>query len=412
MENENSQEKKSFIDKIKEHKLYVQACSILKQVNEWRKSNKLAFWIMVFGSICILIIFSYLHCQPNEMAMPTPEVTVVKVESKTVPMYVDYVGTSESIRSVDIRARVEGFLVKRYFVEGADVKQGDLMFEIDPRPFQAELDDAKAELLKNEAALKFANDQVARYTELVEKEYITREDYDNIVTKADEAKAEVKADKARVDQAELNLSYCKMYAPVNGRVGRTFVHEGNLVGAGQDTKLATVVQLDPIYIYFSPSEKDYRHIAQYAKDTTLEAQIKFPDGSVHPYKGKLDFVDNIVNPDTSTIKMRVTVPNPDKALLPGIYANVNLKLAEEPNTLLVPRQALAEDQGGAYVYIVDKESKTLRRDVETGPDYNNMATIKKGLKKGDEVVVKGMQKIRPGTKVKATLKSDKDKSKK
>ena len=331
---------------------------------------------------------------------PAPTVSVEEVVLQTVPVHLKYVATTESVKTVDIRARVEGFLEKRRFVEGADVNKGDIIFVIEKAPYEAELEMSLAQLAKDKAALAFANDQVKRYKPLAEQDFVTQESLDDYVTQAREAAAAVKADLAQIKQNKLNLGYCTMYSPLNGRIGRTLVNVGNLVGAGgQDTKLATIVQLDPLYVYFSPSEKDLRLIMKYRQETDMPVDIILSDGTKHPYPGKVDFIDNTADPKANTINMRVVISNPDKTLLPGIYVQADLFLCDVPDTPLISEKAIAEDQSGSYVYVVGKGNKVEKRIVEVGFVYNHQKIIWKGLKAGEKVIVGGLQMIRPGMTV-------------
>lgn len=342
-------------------------------------------------------------CKNKEKSAPKaepPKVTVTKVVTKTVPVHINYVGSVESVKTVDIRARVEGFLEQRRFKEGADVKKDDLVFIIERAPYQAELERGLAQLAKDEAALAFAVEQVKRYEPLAEQDFVTLEKFDDYKTRAKEAAAAVEADRARIKQDRLNLSYCTMYSPLNGRIGRTLVHVGNLVGAGgQDTHLATIVQLDPIYVYFSPSEEELRLILKHKQKGALPVDAILSDGTLHPYQGKVDFIDNRVDPKANTVAMRAVLNNPDKTLLPGVYVQARLFLCEVPNTPLIPEQAVAEDQGGMYVYVVGKDNKVEQRRVTSRWTYKGHRIIEKGLKKGERVITSGMQMVRPGMAV-------------
>ena len=331
---------------------------------------------------------------------PPPTVSVEEVVLQTVPVHLKYVATTDSIKTVDIRARVEGFLEERRFVEGADVNKGDIIFVIEKAPYEAQLEMSLAQLAKDKAALSFANDQVKRYKPLAEQDFVTQESLDDYVTQAREAAAAVKSDLAQIKQNRLNLGYCTMYSPLNGRIGRTLVNVGNLVGAGgQDTKLATIVQLDPLYVYFSPSEKDLRLIMKYRQETDMPVDIILSDGTKHPYPGKVDFIDNTADPKANTINMRVVISNPQKTLLPGIYVQADLFLCDVPDTPLISEKAIGEDQTGSYVYVVGKENKVEKRIVEVGFVYKHQKIIWKGLKAGEKVIVGGLQMIRPGMAV-------------
>lgn len=336
-------------------------------------------------------------------ALPVKVAPAVK---KTVPVVLSYVGNTVAPRQVEIRARVEGWLSERFFKEGDDVNEGDLMYVIDERPFQAKLDESKAQLAKDEAAAAYAREQVTRYGKLVDKEYVTRELYDQYVTTSGQADAAVAADRAAVEQAQLNLSYCRMYALVSGRVGRTQVDVGNLVGqGGSDTLLTTIVPLDPIYVTFSPTDKELMQITEARARGEVPARLTFQDGTAYAQPGQLEFVDNAVNQQTSTVTMRAIFPNPDKTLLPGIFVNAHLTVASAPDTILVPQKAISEKQEGFVLYVVDSGNRVETRVVEIANVVDGMQVIKKGLAEGEMVIVEGLHKVKPGMKVKPTTAS-------
>ncbi len=359
--------------------------------------------IILLTAFTLFAAFALWGCKKEKKqppAPPPPSVTVEKVVLKTVPVHLKYVATTESIQTVDIRARVEGFLEERRFVEGTDINQGDIIFVIEKAPYEAELEMSLAQLARDKASLSFAKDQVKRYKPLAEQDFVTQESLEDYETKAREAAAAVKADLAQIKQNRLNLGYCTMYSPLNGRIGRTLVNVGNLVGAGgQDTKLATIVQLDPLYVYFSPSEKDLRTILKYRQEKDIPVDIILSDGSAHPHPGKVDFIDNTADPRANTINMRAVIPNPEKTLLPGIYVQADLFLCDVPDTPLITEKAIAEDQTGMYVYVVGKDNKVEKRSVKVGFLYKHQKIIWKGLKADERVVIDGLQMIRPGMTV-------------
>jgi RND family efflux transporter MFP subunit len=348
-----------------------------------------------------LLVFILTACGKDEKkAPPAMPVTVADVKSETVPIYLEYVGTTQSIQTVDINARVEGFLVKRAFKDGADLEEGDLLFVIDTRPFEASLQQAQAQLAEDRAALAYAEEQVRRYKPIVEKEYITQDTYDGYVTRAAEARAAVEADMANVTQAKLNLSYCTMYAPFDGRIGRRYVDVGNLVGAaGAPTKLATMVQLDPMYVYFSVAERDIPQIFEEHSKNDLTVSIVLPDESKHPEDGTIDFINNEVDVNTGTMEMRAVVPNGSKTMLPGQFVKVQLLLKEQPGALLVPQQAIGEFQGQQYVYVVGPDNKVEYRNVTSGSEYKELVVVEDGVKAGEKVITEGLQKVKPGMTV-------------
>ncbi len=359
-------------------------------------------WVFLM-TLSLLASGSFTGCERKQKPppkQPPPVVTVEKVVLKTVPVYLNYVATTQSVKTVDMRARVEGFLEERRFVEGDDVKKGDIVFVIEKAPYEAALERSLARLAQDQAALAFAKDQVERYKPLAEQDFVTQEAFDNYETKAREAAAAVKADLAQIKQDRLNLGYCTMFSPLNGRIGRTLVNVGNLVGAGgQDTKLATIVQMDPIYVYFSPSEKDWRTILKYRQDKNIPVDIILSDGTAHPYPGKVDFIDNTADPLANTINMRAVISNPEKTLLPGVYVTARLFLCDVPDTPLITEKAIAEDQTGMYVYVVGKDNKVEKRSVDVGFVYKRQKIIWKGLKEGELVITEGLQMIRPGMTV-------------
>ena len=282
-------------------------------------------------SFSLALFVAAAGCGKDEKKSPPPmPVTVAPVESKTVPIYLDYVGTTDSIQTVDINARVEGFLIKRAFEDGADVKEGQLLFVIDPRPFEADLASAQAQLAESRASLSYALEQVRRYEPLVGKQYITQDTYDGYVTQAEENRAAVEAAQANVTQARLNLGYCTMYSPFDGRIGRRYVDVGNLVGAaGEPTKLATIVQLDPLYVYFSVAERDVPRVISTQEEKPLTVSVLLPDETKTPESGTVDFINNQVDVNTGTIELRAVVTNTRKSILPGQYVKVRLLLGEQ-----------------------------------------------------------------------------------
>ena len=363
--------------------------------------TNLKYRLAVLG-LWVLAVLPLTGCGPP--AEPprkfTPQVTVAPVVQKSVPLYLDYVGTLQATQEVEVRARVKGYLVKRAFQDGADVKAGDLLFVIDPREYEAELDRAKAQLARDQAALTYARSQVRRYTPLTAQDLTPKDTLENYQTLAKEREAAVKADEAAVRLARLNLSYTTVKAPLNGRIGRRLVDVGNLVGAGEETLLATIMQMDPIYVYFSPSERQILQISRHYQQGNLRVQVSQADGRSYPHPGKMDFINNKVDPATGTITMRAAIPNPDKLLVPGQYVNVRLLLAEKPDALLIPEKAVGTDQAGSFVFVVGSDRVVEQRYVETGPRHQDgLMVIEQGLKPGEQVVTQGMLLIRPGIEV-------------
>jgi len=258
-------------------------------------------------------------------------------------------------------------------------------------------------LAKDRAALAYARTQVGRYSPLIKQDLAPEDTLENWRTAVKERAGAVKAGEAAVKLAQLNLSYCTIRAPLSGRIGRRLVDVGNLVGANEETLLATIVQMDPIYVYFSPSERQLPQIARKNREGRLQVRVTQPGGSNYPHAGKLDFIDNRVDPATGTITMRAVIPNPEKILVPGQYVNVRLLLGEQPQALLVPERAVGTDQQGSYVFVLGPENVVQQRYVQIGPTYpDNLLLIEKGLKQGEQVVVEGLLRLRPGIKVTPT----------
>jgi membrane fusion protein, multidrug efflux system len=337
--------------------------------------------------------------EPEPPRPSAPQVAVAPVIHKSVPVYLDFVGNLRATQEVEVRARVKGYLIKRDFRDGADVKEGDLLFVIDPREYQADLERAQAQVARDQASLAFARSQVRRYEPLTAKDLTPEDTLENYQTIAREKAAAVKGGEAAVQLARLNLSYCTIRAPLSGRIGRRLVDVGNLVGAGEDTLLATIVQMDPIYVFFSPGERHLPQIMQHHREGKLKVQIRLADGSVHPQPGKLDFIDNRVDPATATIAMRAVVPNPDRRLVPGQYVSVRLRLTER-EALLAPERALGTDQIGSHYFVVGPDNLVEQRYVRTGARHDdNLIVIEEGLEAGEQVVVEGIQRVRPGMAV-------------
>ncbi|NCC26093.1 MAG: efflux RND transporter periplasmic adaptor subunit [Deltaproteobacteria bacterium] len=356
--------------------------------------------------LVLLSFFCLTSCRENTSSKPQKQrppqaVTVVLAEKKTVPVWIEYIGTTSAVKEVSIRARVEGFLQSRDFVEGGDVKMGQQLYLIEPDPYKVKLDKAKAQLEQAEAALVYATSQVVRYEPLTKLDFSSPDTLEDYKTKEREAQASVASAKADIEQASINLGYCTIFSPISGRVGKTVYDIGNLVGqTGQDSVLTTVVQLDPIYINFSPSEKDFEAIMTYKKDGVLrmEAGMASVDGG-YPFTGEVDFIANEVDQVTGTVAMRATVKNPGFKLLPGMYVRVRLYMNDIPGMILIPKQALAEDQGGQYVYTVGNDNKVEQMRVVSIFDYQGLAVVQKGLDGHERVITEGQQKVRPGMEV-------------
>jgi RND family efflux transporter MFP subunit len=333
-------------------------------------------------------------------------VTVAAVQQAKIPVYIEHVGTTEAVNTVEVRARVRGVLEKVLFKEGADVKQGDLLFVIERAPYRAALDKAKGDLARAQATLARVQSDYERASELARRQVASETDLDHARAARDEASASVQSLRAAVEQAELDLGYTEVRAPISGRIGRVLVTQGNLVGGEQEgTVIATIVQLDPIYVYWSPSERQrldvirLRNQGLYLQRDQAEVSVVLADGSQYPHLGKIDFVDNAVDPNVGTLRARAVLPNPDKTLLPGEYASLRVLVGKDVPALLVPAAAIIEEQGGSSVFVVSASGTAEVRKVVAGGTHESSRVIASGLEAGEKVVTDNLGKLRPGMKL-------------
>lgn len=356
--------------------------------------------------LCILFLVSACGGDKKKQQAPAqvPTLGAAKVQKKTIPIWVPFLGKTKAVSSVDIRARVKGFLQQQYFQDGQTVHEGDALFLIEPDQYQVQLDMANAQLAKDQASLNYANSRAKRYEPLMERDYASRDTYDEYRAQAAEARAATMADRAQVRDAQLNLDYCSVTSPISGRISDAQVDVGNLVGASEMTVLATVVQLDPIHVVFNPSEKFASWIAETAKSGSGPRKVKVSlPGAQKVYTGHVDYFGNQVDPDTNTLRVRAKIENPSMRLLPGMYVTVNLYVDQASDTVLVPQQAVMEGQGGSFVYTVGDDGKIAREPIEAPHLYNGFSVVTKGLDGDETVLVEGLQKVRPGMEVKPRL---------
>lgn len=339
--------------------------------------------------------------KPKAAQAPMRKVEVAEAAAARIPLTREFVGTTAAIKLVEIRSKVKGYLEERRFTEGTDVKKGDVLFVIDQRPFLAEVEKTQADLEQYRAKLTFAEQQLERYKKLAAGSVASVQKYESVKSDALQATGEVAASQAALKNAQLDLEYTTITAPIDGRISDTQVNIGNLVSA-EDTLLTTLVQLDPIYVYFSPSEAAYQDMAPYQAKRPLKVSMLLASGAAYPHQGTVDFVDNRVDTRTGTIKMRAVLPNPDKTQRPGQYVKVRVTLTEDHEAILVPAQSVAEDEAGHYLFVVDKDGKVERRKVKLGPTHAHHYVIDDGVKAGEQVVVRGLQKIHGGQRVEVT----------
>ena len=328
-------------------------------------------------------------------ALPVPTVAVLK---KTVPVYLDYVGTTEPIRTVTLQAKVTGYLAVQAAADGADVKTGDLVYRIDTRDYQAALDQAKAQVQRDQAALEYARANNHRNSQLVRDGWVTKDAFDQNTSTLRQAEATLASDQAARETAELNLGYTEIRAPFTGRLSRSRAHEGTLISAA-GTPLNTLVQLDPIYATFNPAETDLAAIDKARAKGSVPVEIRTNDADGLSLRGALTFVDNTVDRGTGTITARATIPNPDLSLLPGQYIRARVVIGDQPDALLVPQTAVGSNQIGKFVYVVGAGNTAEQRIVKLGATYGELVVVNDGVKEGEPVVTGNLQKLGPGTAV-------------
>jgi multidrug efflux system membrane fusion protein len=335
------------------------------------------------------------NAPPAAAAIAVP---VVAVKKEDVPIYLDYVATTEAMRTVALQAKITGYLLQRGAPDGADVKEGDLLYKIDPRDYQAALDQTKAQVQKDQAALSYSRATQNRSATLVQQGYTSRDQFDQTTSTLGQAQAALAADQAAERTAQNNLVYTEIRAPFPGRIGRSLVHEGTLISAA-GTQLNTLVQLDPIYVTFNPAETDVPKLEARRKQGDVGAEV-FLTGDTEPrYKGKLVFLDNVVDRASGTITARAQVDNPDRALLPGQFVRVRLAIGTTPNALLVPQAAIGASQTGQYLYTVSPDNKAEQRFVTLGARYGDRVVVSGPVREGDKVIIGNLQRLSPNTLV-------------
>jgi membrane fusion protein (multidrug efflux system) len=354
-----------------------------------------------------LVVLGACDRGPAKGAAAAPEVYVADVVQRDVPVYLELVGQTKGSQDVEIRARVEGYLDSVNFTEGTYVSKGTLLYQIDPKPFEAALAAVRANLATAKARLEKTNNDVARYRPLVAQQAVSRQELDNAVSAQEAATAMVDAAKAAVDQATLDLGYTHVTAPLDGLVGTTQVKAGNLVGRGESTLLTTVSQMNPILFRAGISEAEYLRIAKrvlekgerQAERETPAIELLLADGTVFPHQGRIDSIERAVDPTTGTLAVQFRFPNPEHLLRPGQYGRARFVVQMKTGALLVPQRAVQELQNLYSVAVVGPDSKVAFRNVKVGPRVDGLWVIDEGLKPGERVVVEGLQRVREGASV-------------
>jgi membrane fusion protein (multidrug efflux system) len=350
--------------------------------------------------------------KPAPPAPPPPDVQVVEVIQRDVPVYIEAIGQTRGSEEVEVRARIEGVLESVNFEEGTFVRKGDLLYTIDPREYNAAVDQAKGRLAQAQADLARFEQDVARYKPLVEQNAVPRQTLETAVAQANAGRANVQAAQAGVTTAELSLSYARVFAPTDGIIGKTEINVGNLVGRGQSTLLTQISKVDPIRLRVSISEREYLQLARNRAATQKAAasaggdapfEMMLADGTTHPQRGKLAFADRLVDASTGTLLIDIAFPNPARLVRPGQYGRARVAVDFTPKALLVPQKAVAAVQSVDTVSVVKADNTIDTRQVKTGARVGTWWVIESGLTPGDRVVVEGLQKIRPGMIVKPTV---------
>ncbi|GGD08665.1 multidrug efflux RND transporter periplasmic adaptor subunit AcrA [Franconibacter daqui] len=375
-------------------------------MNKNRGLTPLAIVLMLSGGLALT------GCddkQEQQQAPQAPEVGVVTLKSEPLQITTDLPGRTSAYRVAEVRPQVSGIILKRNFTEGSDIEAGVSLYQIDPATYQATYESAKGDLARAQAAANIAQVTLKRYQRLIGTKYISQQDFDNAQAEAQQANAAVVAAKAAVETARINLAYTKVTSPISGRIGKSNVTEGALVQNGQTTALATVQQLDPIYVDVTQSSNDFLRLKQELANGSLQqengkakVELLTQDGQKFPQQGTLEFSDVTVDQTTGSITLRAIFPNPDRTLLPGMFVRARLEEGVNPNAILVPQQGVARTpRGDATVMVVGAGDKVEVRPVTTAQAIGDKWLVTDGVKAGDRVIITGLQKVRPGAQVKA-----------
>jgi len=336
---------------------------------------------------------------------PPAPVTVAAATTEDVPFYIDAVGHIVAREVVSVQPQVSGRVVKIQFADGADVKAGEVLFSIDARPFQAQLNQAEANLAEAQAALNLAKTNFARVENITDPRAVSRQDYDTKKNAVDIAEAQVRQNRAAVERARLDLEYCTIRAPIDGRAGQRLVDVGNIVSAN-NRALLVIQRLDPIYADFTVTEHDLSAVQRNMARRTLRVEVSLPDDTGEPRRGNLTFLDNAVQEGSGTVKLRATIPNADRRFWPGRFVKVRLVLDSRPQAVLVPASAPQLSATGSFVYVVKQDSTAELRPVKLGQRQGDFVVVDEGLKSGERVVVQGQLGVTPGGKVRIPSSGD------
>ena len=330
---------------------------------------------------------------------PAVPVSVATVAARTVPVRLRAIGNVEPYTTVAVKARIDGQIVAVHFKEGQEVHTGETLFEIDRRPFEAQLAQAQANLGKDRALLDHAKEQDRRYKDLLAQKFVSPDAYAQIKTNVETAAAQVRADEAAIDSAKLQLGYCTIRSPITGFTGKIQIQEGNLVKANDTNPLVVINQVVPINVSFSVPEQSLPAVRKYRADGELQVSAQVPNSGLAPVPGKLSFIDNSTDATTGTIKLKAEFPNADKSLWPGQFVDVVLTLTHQDNAIVVPGTAIQNGPNGQYVFVVKPDKSVELRDVKVARNEGDISVIGSGLQPGETVVTIGQLRLAPGTKV-------------
>jgi len=361
--------------------------------------KKILLLCCLLSTVCSLFFLPACSSKKEQQEKkPVAPVTVGAVIKKTVPVQIRAIGNVEAYSTVSVKARVGGDLTHVYFREGQDVNKGDMLFTIDPRLYKTALESAKANLVRDAALAKKADEDLRRYTELLRDELVSRSQYEQIFANAGALKATMEADKAAVENARLQVEYCTIYAPIEGRTGSLLVNQGNLIKANDDKPMVIINQLQPVYVNFSVPEQYLPEIRKYMSAGKLNVEAFLSKEDKNAFHGVLSFMDNTVDTATGTIKLKATFSNKEKALWPGQFVTVRIILSNLQDAVVVSTQAIQTGQQGQFVFVV-KDGTAELRPVTADVTYEDVTVIEKGLSAGEQVVTDGQMRLMPGAKV-------------
>jgi RND family efflux transporter MFP subunit len=369
---------------------------------------------LVLASLAAAVALTLSGCAQNHAAEAAaaaaaaapPQVSVAQVVSRAVNEFDEFTGRFEAVERVEVRPRVSGYIASVNFIEGREVNKGDVLFVIDPRPYEAEYKHAKAQVEQARTQLALAKSERDRAVKLLDSHAISQEEFDTRAAGSDQAGANVEAAEAALDSAGLNLTFTRVTAPISGRISRAQVTTGNLVTAGQ-TELTTLVSLDPIYVSFDDDEQGFLKYNKQARngdhasarDSQNTVLVGLADENGYPHQGVMVFVDNELNPSTGTIRGRARLDNHERIFTPGLFARIKLLGRDKYNALLINDSAVGTDQSVKYVFVVGADNKVQYRPVKLGPIVDGLRVIRQGLSQGETIVVNGLQRVRPGSPI-------------